>query len=136
MKRRTLLATVGTLSTATLAGCSSGLSEDDYDIGMTANQFRPDSYTARVGETVVWGNPSSRGHSVSAYEEPLPDGAAYFASGGADSEATAREAFWDDSRGRLASGDRYEHTFEVAGEYPYFCVPHEDGGMVATLVVE
>ncbi|KAB7518144.1 plastocyanin/azurin family copper-binding protein [Halosegnis rubeus] len=136
MKRRTLLATVGTVATATLAGCSSGLSEDDYDIGMTANQFRPASYTASVGETVVWGNPSSRGHSVTAYEDGLPEGADFFASGGADTESAARDGFWGSSQGRLASGDLYEHTFEVAGEYPYFCVPHEDGGMVATVVVE
>lgn len=36
----------------------------------------------------------------------------------------------------LGEGDEFEWTFEVPGEYTYFCIPHEAAGMVANLTVE
>jgi len=36
----------------------------------------------------------------------------------------------------LESGDRFTHTFEIAGRYDYVCIPHETGGMYATVFVE
>jgi plastocyanin len=72
---------------------------------------------------------------VTAYESGIPDEAAYFASGGYDSEEAAREA-WTNLEGAITSGDTYEHTFEVPGTYHYFCIPHERGGMVGTVTVK
>ena len=117
-----------------LAGCGTSLAADDYDIGMTANRFEPGEFTVAAGETVVWGNPSSRGHSVTGYESSFPDAAAYFASGGFDAESAAREAY--PGTGNLEPGSTVGHTFEVPGEYRYFCIPHERAGMVGTVVVE
>jgi plastocyanin len=137
MERRRFLAGLGTGAAVALSGCaavgSSG--DDDYDVGMTAVAFRPSELTVSVGETVVWDNTSSRAHSVTAYEAGIPDDADYFASGGYDSEAAAREA-WTNLEGAITSGDTYEHTFEVPGNYDYFCIPHERGGMVGRIVVE
>ncbi|MFB6117645.1 plastocyanin/azurin family copper-binding protein [Halosegnis sp.] len=133
MRRRNLLATVGAGAVA-LAGCSTGLADDEYDVGMTANQFQPSEVTVSAGDRLVWGNPSSRGHSVTGYQASIPDGAAYFASGGFDSEQAARDGY--PNRGNLVPGDTYAHTFEVPGEYRYFCIPHERVGMVGTVVVE
>jgi plastocyanin len=134
MRRRTLLATLGAGAGVALAGCGTTLSQSSYDVEMTANRYRPQRLTVAVGDTVTWGNPSSRGHSVTAYEDGLPEGAAYFASGGLASEAEARDRY--PRTGNIQSGETYSHTFEVAGEYPYFCIPHERGGMVGTVVVE
>ena len=137
MERRRFLAGLGTGAAVALSGCAAAGSSggDDYDVGMTAVAFRPSELTVSVGETVVWDNTSSRAHSVTAYESGIPEDADYFASGGYDSEAAAREA-WTNLDGAITSGDTYEHTFEVPGNYDYFCIPHERGGMVGRIVVE
>jgi plastocyanin len=38
--------------------------------------------------------------------------------------------------GDLAPGATFEHTFTVAGEYRYICVPHELAGMLGVVIVE
>lgn len=58
------------------------------------------------------------GHSVTAYGDEIPDDAAYFASGGFDSEDAARDAYPDE--GNIPGGESYSHTFETAGTYEYF----------------
>ncbi|WP_284014210.1 cupredoxin domain-containing protein [Halobaculum litoreum] len=138
MNRRRYLAAAGSAVAASLAGCSAvlpGAAADDYDVGMTAEAFTPYEITVSVGDTVVWENTSTRAHSVTAYGEQIPADAAYFATGDYDSEAAARDA-WDGNRGAITSGERYEHTFEVPGDYTYFCIPHEQAGMVGVVRVE
>lgn len=135
MDRRSFLAGVGAAGVGALAGCATLASEGDYDVGMTATAFDPTEVTVSVGESVTWYNNSSRAHTVTAYDTGVPDGAAYFATGGYDSEDAAREA-WRDGDGALDSGQRYSHRFEVAGTYDYVCIPHERGGMVGRVVVE
>jgi plastocyanin len=100
--------------------------------------FDPDQLTIAPGDTVVWETVGSVGHSVTAYEDRIPEEAAYFASGGFDSEQTARSEYaaGDPAAGDVGSGETFEHTFEVEGEYEYFCVPHESAGMVASLTVQ
>ncbi len=136
MERRRFLAAVGGACTLS-AGCL-GLGPArgaDYDVGMTAQAFRPAEITVAAGDTVVWRNTSTRAHSVTAYEESIPEPAAYFATGGFDTEAAAREA-WDDNAGVITNAESYEHRFETAGVYPYFCIPHEEAAMLGTVVVE
>ncbi|MGQ3328964.1 cupredoxin domain-containing protein [Halorubrum sp. FL23] len=126
----------GVAATTALAGCSAVGGDPGYDVGMMASAFEPTEVTVAVGDTVVWENTSARGHTVTAYEGAIPDAAEYFASGGYDGEMAAREAWADEFGGRLENGDRYSHTFEVAGRYDYVCIPHEAGGMVGTVLVE
>lgn len=134
MDRRRFLVTAGSAATLALSGCTSGDSAD-YDVGMSPASFNPPEYTVEAGDEVVWKNTSSRTHTVTAYEGGIPETAAYFASGGYDSEDVARRA-WQDFDGGITAGDTYSHTFEVPGEYLYFCIPHEQGGMRGTIVVE
>ncbi|QLK25591.1 plastocyanin/azurin family copper-binding protein [Natrinema zhouii] len=142
MHRRAYLAAVGTAASAGLAGCSSALSvfEDDpctgteCHIGMNRTEFLPDVYEISVGETVVWKNTSEADHTVTAYEGLIPDDADYFASGGYESQTAAYDA-WDDRGGRLGTRDTFEHTFEIAGTYEYFCIPHEGAEMTGKIVV-
>jgi len=100
--------------------------------------FDPDQLTISVDETVVWETVGSVGHSVTAYEDEIPDGADYFASGGFDTEQAARDAYapGDTDAGDVPAGESYEHTFETAGTYEYFCIPHEASGMLGTIQVE
>jgi len=136
MRRRRVLATLGSALVAGSAGCAAaGMGGVDGDVGMTAVAFEPATITVSVGDEVVWYNNSARAHSITAYEDGIPAGAAYFATGGYDSEAAAREA-WDGMSGSITTGERYAHTFEVPGTYNYFCIPHERAGMVGKVVVE
>lgn len=124
--------------TAGFAGCTSGILDDpsfpEADVIAAPDgefAFEPDELTVSVGETVRWGF-ASGGHNLScrpedADEAVLPDGAEPFASYGPeqDPEVTL-----------VSRGETYEHTFEVAGQYTYVCIPHTDSGMVGTIHVE
>lgn len=94
--------------------------------------FEPAQISIAVGDTVIWENVGSINHSVTGYEDRIPDGAAYFASGGFEGEQAAREAF---PEGAVGGGETFEHTFETAGTYEYFCIPHESAGMTGTIEV-
>jgi len=96
--------------------------------------FDPEELTIAPGDTVVWENVGNVGHSVTAYEEDIPEEADYFASGGFDAEQPARDGY--PSQGDIPGGESYEHTFDVAGTYEYFCIPHEAVGMVGTITVQ
>ncbi|WP_423999394.1 plastocyanin/azurin family copper-binding protein [Haloarcula salina] len=136
MERRDFLRAVGPAAGIGLAGCiGNGTAGGDYDVGMSAKAFRPPSIEVRPGTTVRWRNTSKQGHTVTAYEGQLPDGAEFFASGDFDSEQAARDAWGNATSGTLFEGQEYTHTFEVLGTHPYFCIPHERGGMVGTVVV-
>jgi Plastocyanin len=95
---------------------------------MSQNAFLPKEYEVSVGETVVWGNNGSRGHTVTAYETTIPEAAEYFASGGYDDLEVAREDWHATGGGNISPGETYEHTFEVPGRHNYLCIPHEPPG--------
>lgn len=137
MQRRAFLASVGTAGLTAVAGCA-GVSGSQGDILMRATAFDPYEYTVSVGDTVTWYNASTRGHTVTAYENAIPEDATYFASGGYEDEQAAREAFRQEgfAGGQISSGESYSHTFETPGRYEYVCIPHEQGGMVGTIIVE
>jgi len=114
---------------ALLAGPVAAQSGDDpaVVVGMTNQmEYTRDTVRVQVGETVRWTNDSAVMHTVTADPEEaikdgsvaLPDGASAFNSGNMDPDQT------------------FEHTFEVAGTYRYFCIPHEAVGMVGTVIVE
>lgn len=145
--RRRAVKGIGAVVVGTaLAGCGGGGDGGDGGDGggaptvdMTDDLiYDPESITVSVGDTVVWENVGSVGHSVTAYDDGVPDGATYFASGGFDSEQAARDAYsvGDPDSGDVLEGETYEHTFETAGTYEYFCIPHESAGMVGTVEVQ
>jgi len=135
MDRRAFLRAAVPTAAVGLAGCIGSGEPTDYDVGMGAVVFRPETLEVEAGTTVTWLNTSKQGHSVTAYEDSLPEGAEYFASGGFDSEKAAEDSWGNSSGGTMFEGQTYEHTFEVPGEYPYFCIPHEESGMVGSVVV-
>ena len=100
----------------------------DHVVEMTDQlRFDPDHLTIRVGDTVTWVTVGVMPHTSTCDPEKannpeehvqLPEGA----------------ETWDS--GLLGRGEEFQHTFEVAGAYTYFCIPHEANGMVASLTVE
>jgi len=130
LTRRRYLATLSGAAGVALAGCSGG---GGTTVEMTDDlTYEPATLSVAVGDTVTWHNVGTTGHSVTAYGARIPEDAPFFASGGFDAESAARTAYPD---GRIIGGDAYEHTFEVAGRYAYFCVPHERAGMRGTIEV-
>jgi plastocyanin len=142
MDRRAFLRGAGAagsvLSVGALSGCFGVGAEPDteYDVGMSTRDFRPEVIEVTPGEPVVWRNTSSHAHTVTAYENALPAGAPYWASGDFASEDDARRAWRNGGGGALYQDERYQRTFEVAGEHHYVCIPHEQAGMVGAVVVE
>ncbi|MEM4780355.1 MAG: plastocyanin/azurin family copper-binding protein [Halalkalicoccus sp.] len=137
MQRRAFLAAVGGGSIVGLAGCTAIASlTEAYDVGMSAHEFLPESYAIEIGDTVIWENTGSRAHTVTAYDGGQPEGASFFSTGEFENEREARAAWHDDRSGSIYTGERFEHTLEVAGEHNYSCVPHERGGMIGKVVVE
>lgn len=136
-RRQFLKATGSIVIAGVLAGCtddSGGDGEAGNIIEMTDDlKFVPKTFEVAVGETVTWENVGSVDHSVTAYEDEIPQDATYFASGDFDSESAARDAY---PEGSIAGNGTYEYTFETAGEYPYFCIPHEQAGMTGTVTVQ
>lgn len=82
-------------------------------------RFSPESVEVGVGETVRWVWRSG-GHNVVAAS--TPDGSDW--AGTPD----APDALYD-------AGYEYDHTFEVAGTYEYYCAPHKSLGMTGTVSV-
>ena len=96
-------------------------------------RFEPQELEVSAGAEIVFTNTSGEAHSVTAYSDGLPDAADYFSSGGFESEASARA----DLAGTLIrEGETFSVSLTEPGTYRYFCVPHEDAGMIGRIVVE
>mgnify|MGYP000191489714 CR=1 FL=1 len=79
--------------------------------------FDPETFEVPVGSTVLWVWRSS-GHNVKP--GGTPDGSDWTGTPG---------------DGTYSRGHEYAHTFTVAGEYEYHCVPHRSAGMTGSFTV-
>ncbi len=88
--------------------------------------FTPARLTIKVGQTVTWRNTSNIVHTATADPKKLvkPENA----------RLPEGVAPWDS--GSILAGKTWSHTFDVAGEYRYACVPHEIAGMIGVIIVE
>lgn len=86
------------------------------------HHFLPHLVWVKRGGSVTWVNESGT-HTVTVYH---PDN-------GKPRRAPTGAAAWDS--GSLTEGEHFEHTFDTAGVYDYFCAPHEHGGMVGSVLV-
>ncbi|TVP39501.1 cupredoxin domain-containing protein [Candidatus Nitrosocosmicus arcticus] len=89
---------------------------------LTDTAYSPNPIEATVGQTVVWTNDDSAFHTVTSGIIGAPDAGKMFDSGLAGPTALT------------AKGKTFEHTFDTAGEYPYFCTLHP--AMVGTVIVK
>lgn len=89
--------------------------------------------TIPVGTTLTWHNISQFPHTVAlpAAGQPLP--------GGPPTQPAAGGTTYDGSTyvnsGILGPGSTFSLTFTKAGTYAYYCLFHDDEGMVGTVVV-
>jgi plastocyanin len=151
-RRGFLRATAGAAGVAGASGSAVAASEGEggedgggtggttHTVDMTDGlAFDSDSLTVAPGDTVVFENVGSVGHSVTAYAENIPEGASYWASGGFESEDAARDAYSASGgisdTGNVPGGESWSHTFETEGVHEYFCIPHEGAGMVGQIEV-
>lgn len=114
-----------------LQACGAGSARESTDgnavIEMNDQmQFAPANLTIRAGQTVTWRNAGTMVHTSTcdpaSAQRPehavLPDGAEP----------------WDS--GLIRKGESWSRSFDVPGDYIYFCTPHEAGGMIGSLTVE
>ena len=136
VNRRTFLSVAGVGLSASLAGCADTDTDTagGFDVGMTARRFEPARIDIAPGTTVVWRNTSAVAHTVTAREEQIPDTAAFFASGGYETQSDAERA-WGERSGAIDEGESFAHEFAVPGEYAYYCIPHEATGMAGVVTV-
>lgn len=86
----------------------------------SANTFDPAEVTIDVGDTVTWENGADRFHTITPGSGPNDDDP---------------HDEWD-RQTMEAADDTFEHTFNTAGTFEYFCEPHFDVGMRGTIIVE
>jgi len=79
--------------------------------------FGPETFEVSAGDTVRWVWRGD-GHNVRA--DLTPDGS--------DWRGTPGDDLFD-------AGHEYTHTFDVTGEYSYYCVPHQGLGMTGSFTV-
>ena len=107
---------------------------DEPAVGMSDDHaFEPATVAVAPGTEVVFTNDSDEAHTVTAYEDSVPDDAGYFSSGDLWSEAKARDEV---AQALIPPGADYSVTLETPGTYQYFCIPHEQDGMKGEIVVE
>jgi plastocyanin len=89
---------------------------------LTDTAYSPNPIEVTVGQTVLWTNDDSAFHTVTSGSAGAPDVGKAFDSGLAGPEALTTK------------GKTFEHKFDTAGEYPYFCTLHP--AMVGTVIVK
>ncbi len=88
---------------------------------LTDTAFSPNPIEVTVGQTVMWTNDDPAFHTVTSGTAGAADVGKEF-----DSGLTGPAAL-------TSKGKTFEHTFDIAGEYPYFCTLHP--AMVGTVIV-
>lgn len=84
-------------------------------------EFDPSDFEIVVGDTVLW-DWQHGGHNLKYDDGDVP-------------EATSWEGTEGSRTTTYGRGHKHWHTFEVAGEYEYYCVPHRGNGMVGRFTV-
>jgi plastocyanin len=84
----------------------------EVTVRMEDNFFAPANITVEPGTTVTWVQSGNNPHTTTSYD-----------------------GLWDS--GMIEGGSRgtFSFTFEEPGTYDYFCIPHEDLGMIGSVTV-
>ena len=122
--RRSTLAGAAGLLALSLGWRARAAETVQVNIPQTRTAFEPAEVSIRVGDTVRWRNRGIVEHSVIcdpakakvAAHGGVPKGAQPFAS-------------------VLGEEGVFEHRFDVAGTYLYFCGEHEEMGMLGRVIV-
>lgn len=120
-------ADTSTTTTEPTAGTGTSGGET-YTVEMTAqSQFDPKQLTVKVGDTITWKVVGAMPHSTTSDPAKAADESNAQVPDGAET--------WD-SGILTGEGTEFSYTVEVAGEYTYFCIPHESLGMIGNFTAE
>lgn len=108
------LAATSTPVTVTVGKAATGKT---WDVSIQGFKFVPASLEIAVGDTVVWTQKDTAGHTSTSGANGVADG------------------LWDSGLLTLTGTTTFSRTFTTAGTFPYFCKPHA-AGMRATIVVK
>ncbi|HKZ60790.1 MAG TPA: plastocyanin/azurin family copper-binding protein [Nitrososphaera sp.] len=111
-----MLAPISTLTPAYAAEVAADITPGSST--KTTDSYAPNPININVGDTVTWTNKDSQPHTVTSGSNGTPDGK------------------FDSSPGfnpLMAAQQTFSHTFEEAGEFPYYCGLHTN--MIGTVVV-
>lgn len=89
---------------------------------LTDTAYAPNPIETTINQTVLWTNDDSAFHTVTSGSVGAADVGKAFDSGLSGPTALS------------SKGKTFEHTFEMPGEYPYFCILHP--AMVGTVIVK
>ncbi|MDQ3954353.1 MAG: plastocyanin/azurin family copper-binding protein [Actinomycetota bacterium] len=133
MRKRFWLLLACCLPIALFGACSDDMIETT-EISMTSDHVFDPAFVegSFLGQEITFVNESDEPHSVTAYQDGLPDGANFFSSGGFDTEQAARDNVGE---ALIAPGEEFTVTLEEPGTYEYFCIPHEGHGMKGEIQV-
>ncbi len=111
MRRLLQLATLSLVALLAFAPAAWAQGQE-VTVRMEDNFFTPANITVEPGTTVTWVQSGDNPHTTTSYD-----------------------GLWDS--GLLPGGSRqtFSFTFEEPGTYDYFCIPHEDLGMVGSVTV-
>ena len=84
----------------------------EVTVRMEDNFFAPANITVEPGTTVTWVQSGNNPHTTTSYD-----------------------GLWDSGLLPGGSRQRFSFTFEEPGTYDYFCIPHEDLGMIGSVTV-
>jgi len=88
---------------------SISFSQVTHNVSITSNfTFVPSSLTIAAGDTVIWTNTASFGHTTT--------------SGSSNGSTCTSDGNWDS--GTMAANAKFKHKFTTDGVFPYFCNIH------------
>lgn len=105
------------LTGAAFAGANVKLGADNGSL-----VFDPATVTIAKGDTVTWTNNAGFPHNIVFDADEIP--------AGSNADALSHEDYLN------APGESHTAKFDVSGEYPYFCEPHQGAGMVGKVIVQ
>ena len=111
MRRLLQLATLSLVALLVFAP-SAWAQGQEVTVRMEDNFFDPANITVEPGTTVTWVQSGNNPHTTTSYD-----------------------GLWDSGMIEGGSGGTFSFTFEEPGTYDYFCVPHEQLGMIGTVTV-
>jgi plastocyanin len=111
LRRLLQLATISLVALLVFAP-SAWAQGEEVTVRMEDNFFEPANITVEPGTTVTWVQSGNNPHTTTSYD-----------------------GLWDSGMLEGGSGATFSFTFEETGTFDYFCIPHEEMGMVGTVTV-
>ena len=112
MRRLLQLAMLSLVALLVFAPSAWAQGQEEVTVRMEDNFFAPANITVEPGTTVTWVQSGNNPHTTTSYD-----------------------GLWDSGIIQGGSGGSFSFTFNEPGTYEYFCMPHENQGMVGTVTV-